>query len=48
MSYVATVDSMLRFPLGTRDAPLLFGDCGMMHVWWSPAARLSAGILLSS
>ena len=48
MRFVATVDSMLRFPLGDRDAPLLFGDGGMMQVWWSEAARLTAGVLVGA
>ena len=48
MRFIATVDSMLRFPLGDCDAPLLFGDCGMMHVWWSQPAGLTAGLLLTS
>ncbi len=48
MRFIATVDSMLRFPLGDRDAPLLFGDCGLMHVWWSQPAGVTVGILMTS
>src|SRR6185369_13295145 len=35
MRYVATVDSVRRFPLGHGDASLQFGDPGLCHVFWS-------------
>lgn len=44
MRFVATVDSELRFPLPDGEAQLLFGDCGMLYVFWSDAAGISAAV----
>jgi hypothetical protein len=46
MRFVATVDSIPRFPMGGVDRPLIFGDGGLMHVYWSDAASVSAGVVV--
>jgi hypothetical protein len=45
MRYVATVDSVRRFPLGHGDASLQFGDPGLCHVFWSDEASISACLI---
>jgi hypothetical protein len=42
MSFVAAVDSMRRFPLGSDETHLVFGNCGMQYVYWSDRAAVSA------
>jgi hypothetical protein len=45
MRYVASVDSMRRFPLAEGEASLLFADGGVCYVFWSDAASISASVV---
>lgn len=47
MSFVAAVDSIRRFPLGGTDIPLAFGNGGMLYVYWSEPAAVSAAFVQS-
>ena len=45
MRYVATIDSIRRFPVGDTDAALMFGDPGLCHVYWSDGPSISACVI---
>ncbi|MEM7249049.1 MAG: hypothetical protein AAF533_27250 [Acidobacteriota bacterium] len=47
MRFIACVDSERRFPTGNAEVQLLFGDCGMLYVYWSEAASISAAVVQS-
>jgi hypothetical protein len=47
MAFVAMVDSMRRFPTGGAEARLDFGDDGVLYVFWSDRAAISACLTAS-
>lgn len=47
MRYVASVDSMRRFPLGEDETALVFGDGGICYVFWSDEPAISAAVIQS-
>ena len=47
MRYVATVDSIRRHPIRDADVQLTFGNMGMLYVFWSDEASISAAVVQS-
>ena len=47
MRFVAAIDSIRRFPLGDTEAALILGNAGMLYVYWSEHASISAAFLQS-
>ena len=47
MRFIAQVDSERRFPLRGSETQLLFGDSGILYVFWSDGPAVSAAIVQS-
>ena len=45
MRFIASVDSVRRFPLASGEASLLFADGGICYVFWSDDAAISAAVV---